>query len=303
MGNAFTAIAEEINAAYWNPAGFGFPCNYETKRQIMFGSENHNVWGFGPFGHKQIGYSHQLDHFAVIATTANIMDWGEVERTSETGESLGMIRPWDGVFGVSAGYRFSKGSAIGSTLKYSWSNLGGFFRSPSDLVSPRTFALDLGFLQKEVLGFLNWGVVAQNMGPAIVMGDVGQSYAIPFVARSGVAADLVFRPVRLLLSYDASRGFEKDNRLGPPDPFYYAVISTLRDETWKEGWKQVTQTIGMELELGGSVSIRAGRDITESLHKWTDNLQMGFGFRCRDASFDVTLFPIQGAFISVIYCF
>ena len=90
MGEVGTAIADDINAVYWNPAGLGFQTN---TRQIALSFSkwlpqfNADLfYSYGTYGQ----YVEALD--GTIAGTFIFMNLGEFTRTAEDGTELGKFR-------------------------------------------------------------------------------------------------------------------------------------------------------------------------------------------------------------------
>ena len=90
MGEVGTAIADDINAVYWNPAGLGFQTN---ERQIALSFSkwlpqfNADLfYSYGTYGQ----YVEALD--GTIAGTFIFMNLGEFVRTADDGTELGTFR-------------------------------------------------------------------------------------------------------------------------------------------------------------------------------------------------------------------
>jgi len=133
MGEVGTAIADDINAVFWNPAGLGFLDYYgsarEDEEEIPFRqfSLTYSRWlpqfnadlyyAYGTFGQ----YFEDLD--GTLAINFTFMNLGEFTRTLEDGTVKGTFQSNE--FAVSVGYGtiIATDMSIGFQLRYSQSNL------------------------------------------------------------------------------------------------------------------------------------------------------------------------------------
>lgn len=188
------ALADDPDAAYWNPGGLGF-------QRTLGGSQSYAPWlpGLYPGMH----YAHGSYGFGLPATgakqqRANVgINWtylttGETDVINEQGQFLGRYTSWDGAFGIHVGLALTSELGVGANLKYVHS------KHTSDWVwetmpelgisaggSGSGFAADLGALYKP-WPFLNVGLSVANLGPDFTYEAPVESDPMPRLLRAGV---------------------------------------------------------------------------------------------------------------------
>jgi hypothetical protein len=189
MGDVGTAIADDINAIYWNPAGLGFKSyvNPEAEfqedlipyRQVAL---TYSKWlpqfnadlfySTASFGH----YFASLD--GTVAASFVFMNLGEFTKTDEQGREKGKFISNEWTLGVSYGTQITNDLAFGFQLKYIHSNLTPKSANDGsgDAGTGQSGALDLGLLWKpsklDIFGWdiskkLSLGINIQNIGPKV----------------------------------------------------------------------------------------------------------------------------------------
>lgn len=196
MGDVGTAIADNINAIYWNPGGLG----YQQKQQVAL---NYSKWlpqfnadlayVYGTYG----TYIKDLD--GTIAINATVMNLGLFDRTDESGNKLGTFRSVEFAFGLAYGTMIGEDVGAGVQLKYIQSNLapavagqtapgvgvsGGF--DFGVLWKPKDLDLGGGFDLSERF---NFGVNLQNVGPKMTYRN--ESDPLPTMLKIGTAVTVV----------------------------------------------------------------------------------------------------------------
>ena len=256
MGEVGTAIADDINAVYWNPAGLGFQSN---ERQIALSFSkwlpqfNADLfYSYGTYGQ----YVEALD--GTIAGTFIFMNLGEFQRTASDGTQLGTFRSNEFSIGVSYGTRLSDDVTAGVQIKYVQSNLAPAGAQQASAGVGISGAFDLGFMWKpaklSLLGanldnVLSLGINLQNVGPKMTY--LNESDPLPTMLRTGIALKLVEDEFNdLLVSMDLGKLLVRRDSLGS-DPIPQSFISA-----WGQGG--IEMGLGMEYVYDQAVSLRGG---------------------------------------------
>ncbi|RMF61402.1 MAG: hypothetical protein D6748_01745 [Calditrichaeota bacterium] len=174
MGEAYTAIAQNSNGIYYNPAGMGFGLNREL---LLFHSEwfediaMENMTFFYPFTTRWsvatgISYLHmpELTRYEVDPTTGGPLENGK-------------FSVYNMVITTGIGFRVTDNLAIGTNFK--------FFQDQLESVKASGVAFDLGILAR--LPGYQWsvGMAIQHLGPAVKYLDALEK--LPLTYRAGVA--------------------------------------------------------------------------------------------------------------------
>jgi hypothetical protein len=139
LGSAFTALADDISALYWNPAGVALAGDRQAMvSYIDYMADTRHVWvGFAtPFGagDKAIGF--QVGSFGFS---------DQAEYTVDQPEGTGRTYSVDmSVIGLTYSQQFSDRFSFGATGKYISENLAG--------ANASTFAVDIGTTYHSELG-------------------------------------------------------------------------------------------------------------------------------------------------------
>jgi len=213
MGGVMTAIADESDAAYWNPGGLGF-------QRSLGGTLTLANWLPGLY--KGMYYAYLSTGFtpswtpwqgASVNGGINItyLSTGEMDVVNERGDFLGRYTAWDGAFGVHGGVKLSDQWGVGINLKLVHS-----FLVPEWVwkVMPElgiesggtgtTAASDIGILYRPIEP-VSLGLCFGNIGPGISYTSSGESDPLPAMLRLGASYTLFDSKnskVRLALELD-----------------------------------------------------------------------------------------------------
>lgn len=231
MGGAFVAVADDVNAIYYNPAGmvtapksqFGF---------LRYGFETLDVET------NHVSYLHRLSTDASVGVALGLTTNDNNLFTSYSGV-LGANRPVVGgsftekQTGVLISYaqRTNEKTTVGATARYLSHKLPGN--------SETGFGLDLGLLHRANRN-LNLGVNLQNLIPT----DLGPDQ-IPFNAKLGAAYTTSDGNLLVAADYNTDNGGNGDGTLN--FGLEYKVLPELR---LRAGSQQDDFTLGMGLEWG-----------------------------------------------------
>lgn len=190
MGEAFTAVADDLNALYWNPAGLagqGQAVIGVTHQEAYEGLQ-HEFVGFAqptvlrPGGRRERAPYGQAWGVGLIILNVP----GDLERRSgvnEGGVALGQITSPEGTFGATD-------MALGGSYAFqanrdSWGASARYIRQAIDNHVAQTGALDLGWKRAEVLPNLTLGAALLNLGPGLRFRQ--NWYPLPLTPKVGAA--------------------------------------------------------------------------------------------------------------------
>ncbi len=193
MGGAFTALADDASAIYYNPGGLAFL--EETHVTLM-----HANWLPGLYPGMYYEYAagtHQIRNQGSFGLNVIYLTTGETEVINERGEYLGRYTTFDVSPGVAYGFPVlpNLGAGFGAKFIYSFLVPGWVFDVMPELGlkggTGITWALDFGLLYKP-WRFLNLGVSLANIGANISYTSSGESDPLPRTLRLSAA----YFPVR-----------------------------------------------------------------------------------------------------------
>ena len=181
ISGAFTALSDDENALFYNPAGL-----INLKSGIT--SLNHTEW-FEDIRIDNISFGYQInDQFGIGAGFSHMWMPG-LEARDELGNPLGTINVASSVLDVGAAYRFNAAFSMGLGIKY--------FQDKLADVSASGVGFDLGMLLKTSVRGLSFGLSAQNLGAKVTYDQEKQP--IPFTIRGGVAYQFFNPDLNLML--------------------------------------------------------------------------------------------------------
>ncbi|HOP08257.1 MAG TPA: PorV/PorQ family protein [candidate division Zixibacteria bacterium] len=193
MGDAYSAVAENVDAAYWNPAQL----TYMSNSQVTLG---HFEW-YQDISVEQGAAGFNVNENLSMAFSMIYVGYGEIAATDYNGPTGEQITAYDWAAGLSAGYRLSDMFAFGLTAKY--------INQQLDDISAGTYAFDMG-------GSANFGRVTvagvvANVGPDLEFDGVAEP--LPTSARLGLAVrffdDMLTTSVELDNQFDGDLTFRQ----------------------------------------------------------------------------------------------
>ncbi|MFZ5979334.1 MAG: PorV/PorQ family protein, partial [Candidatus Zixiibacteriota bacterium] len=187
MGGAFTGLADDESALYYNPAGIA---SLEGNRFI---ADYHNY--FMDLQSGFLGFIKQLDEKKFLAGYINYLNYGDFIRTDELGNITG-----DGQFS-GGDFLIASSFAVKYNESYMFGVTGKFIYEKLDEFSATGIALDLGGKYTSNRGRYRAGIAVQNLGIQLsALGDTDEKYDLPITVRGGLAVKP--REVKLVLSGD-----------------------------------------------------------------------------------------------------
>ncbi len=259
LGSAYTAIADDVTALHWNPAGL----SGMTKREV---SAMHAEL-YAETRYDFIGYAHPTS-LLNMGISAVYLTQGSIDGRSVSGSKTGDFSANDLLVTLGAGKMMIGNAAVGANLKLIQSQIAGS--------SARGFAFDLGTSFKPVLPMvgsnIKLGLALQNIGPR--MNFSNESYDLPLTA----AAGLGYQPFNsLLLSVDVKRHiYESRTLLSIGTEFSPLSLISLR-----AGY----------ISGAGSRSDVLERSNVQSQLSGLSGLGMGMGFKLGWGSLDYAFTP------------
>ncbi len=167
MGGAFTAMADGVDAPYWNPAG---AAGLEY-REFNIG---HFSW-YQDISLNHGSFAMPLTQNVGLALSATFVDYGKIEGYDQYGSSTGDLTAGDWAAGVTLGAEITEQFRAGITGKYINQKLAD--------ISASGFAADFG-VSLQVSKF-NFAATAANIGTPMKFETVSEK--LPAAVRFGIA--------------------------------------------------------------------------------------------------------------------
>jgi len=269
MGRAFTAVANDANAIWWNPGGLAFARGHDislTYSQLVPGLADDVNWSYP-------SYVQHVEGWGGLGFSMAYLNYGKSEATDEDGNVTGEFTSYEIVPGIAYGTELGDNLGFGVTLKLIHVDL-----APSAVTLDQkngrgtTFAADLGALWKMPAMKASFGAALSNLGPDISYIDADQADPLGRNIRVGAAYTPIETDVhRVLLAADASR--------------FLIPGRTLAVDVWNAG---------AEYEFNRLIALRAGY-ISDPRGDITD-FTFGMGLNYRGIKFDYASIP-QSSFL------
>ena len=163
MGGAFVAIANDVTAAFWNPAGL----SRLAKNEFIV---NHAAWLIGT-NLNWAGLVYKIDADNAVAVSVNQLDYGSEDITTEM-QPMGTGQQWDAQ-DISVGLTYARNLtdrfSIGGTFKYIQQRIW--------MESATSFAFDVGLLFTTQYQGLRIGMDIANFGTELKL--EGENLLLP----------------------------------------------------------------------------------------------------------------------------
>jgi long-subunit fatty acid transport protein len=170
MGSAFTGLANDESALYYNPAGI---MTFEENRFIL-GYHNY----FVDMQSGIAGYIRPLNESFSVAAWLSYLNYGEFIETNGSGDTLGTFGGGNLVTAVTVGYRQNYNLTFGGTVKFIYERVHEF--------SATGIAVDIGVRYTDDRDRRSVGLMIQNLGTQF-SGLGPEKDRLPLVVRGGVA--------------------------------------------------------------------------------------------------------------------
>jgi len=205
MGEAYTSIADDATAIYWNPAGLG-----QVDRLEFTGMQN--FWLLD-MSHQYLALAVPLA-FGTIGVSGAYSSSGTLDRY-ENFQKTGEFTAYDAAGTVGYGLRAGP-VRVGLSAKY--------IQSKIDDKQAQTVAGDAGVLCRfeTSSGYVGLGLAVQNVGPGLEF--VEKSDPLPLNLKLGLAAKIG----QVVLAVDANKPRDNSVRLGAGAEVVIAGLLALR---------------------------------------------------------------------------
>jgi hypothetical protein len=233
MGGAFTAVAEGLDAIYYNPAGLGF------SPRTMAGASYKSLSLDRHFGHVAFAFPVR-DEAAMAASWLNF-GVSDVVSRGQSRQVLGDINNSSNAFELSFAKGISEIISVGGKLRY--------IQEKFDDLSSFTIGMDLGAITRPYK-YVSLGAVFQNIGSKHQWngGDYwsqGTTYeeSFPLVMKFGAAGNLVDGKLIPAIDLETSDNGELKFRGGAEFWYTKKVTRRVEDEYEEDVFFEVEEDV------------------------------------------------------------
>lgn len=228
MSEAYTAVAADASATYWNPAGL-VSASFSN---VLF---HHNEWIEGIRG-----------EFAALSFVREKSAWGIHVRSFNIGDIPVRVIPSENPLektsahylsaGLSYARRLSASLDVGATVKYLFEKIY--------VESSTGFALDVGMMYRSPFPNLRFGFVLQNLGKMNAL--YAEKTSLPQISRLGVLYDfpLTSRNIAARAAVDLVKPSQENVRLHLGGEFVLWKQIALR-AGFMEGYEAKSYSFGI----------------------------------------------------------
>jgi hypothetical protein len=212
MGEAFSALADDITAVYWNPAGL----IQLTKPEI---STMYNDW-FEGIGHGFLGFAFPTSRRRAMGFSIIHVGVGKIPGYAQIGEdhyeSTGNFYARDTAFAFTYATVLTEAISFGMNIK------GIVQKIENEEAS--SFAIDLGQLYQPPIDGLTLSAVVQNIGPRIKYSVEGDK--LPLTLKFGSVYRVRVQP--LTITCDLTKPIDNDWKINLGMELWFKDIIALR---------------------------------------------------------------------------
>jgi len=230
MGESFCAVADDINALYWNPTGIA----QIKERQATF---MYSDW-LEEIKYNYLAYVHPTQIMGgIMGGAITLLDSGSIDKygdnPSATDFKQGTFDGKDIAVAVSYAKELIPNCSLGATLKYIQMKIDG--------KKSTGFGLDVGCLYKPQIANLTLGIAMQNLGPKL-KAFVSEKDELPLNFKVGGAYKLLDNA--LTLSLDINFPTDNDTNFNLGGEYWIKEMVAIRagyksltkDELKSSGW-------------------------------------------------------------------
>lgn len=259
MGQAFTAVADDASAVYWNPAGLNQMQGSEIAAEydVFIETVTYNYFNAG----------FKMGNDFSLGLGGKFLGTGLENEVNQAGVTTGATfgENYDDI-DVAAAYRLSYSFDVGITAKYITETLAS--------TSASTVAVDIGLLYKSPIPHLKFGLDIQNLGPGLTFVSVPDP--LPLTFKLGAAYEMFDDSFTMACDVD----FPNDDAVAASVGGEYWYKNTLAGRFGYQFQGSIDQN---QLGIGGQAGLYLGAGVKISLFKtnfgfdyaWTDQGILG----------------------------
>lgn len=190
LGGAYTAMADDISAIFWNPAGIA----YAEGGHIFL---NQTMW-IADINVNSAALTYGYGNWGIFGLSFAAADWGTFHGTQLSTGGTGFIEtgdfsPTDWSMGISYAKQISNAFAIGGNVKYLYEKLGTGFEgtqaNPQEYTAKMSlFAFDIGTFYYTGFKDLRFAMSFQNFSGEKKYRE--EFFPLPLTFRFGIAMDV-----------------------------------------------------------------------------------------------------------------
>lgn len=201
LAGAMTGLADDAEAAYWNPGGLAYQKGIRALGALY--SWLPDIHPGMLYGYTSLGYGFPAlrrdDVGMYLGVSTSYLSLGETDVVNERGDYLGTYSTYRFAAGPHCAIRLHEQVGVGLAVKVVRSFLGpDWYRGQDDLWwrgidhpgSGVTVAVDIGVLYRPVKA-VSIGLALANLGPGISYTSSGESDLMPSILRLGACATVV----------------------------------------------------------------------------------------------------------------
>ncbi|MFH1352176.1 MAG: PorV/PorQ family protein [bacterium] len=206
LGEAFSAVADDVNAMHWNPAGLAQIDDSQA-------SISHNTW-FTDITEQTVSYAQPSGKTDSLGVSVRYIHMGKIESFDKDDIQLEDAEAYSLAFILAGSRKFSEKFYSGSNIK--------IIQRKLDEESALGVALDFGFLYKP--GLLQLGLAVQNLGTGGAF--ISEADSLPVNIKTGIACRLFEK--KLILGLDFNMPSDENSYAGLGAEYSLGSILLLR---------------------------------------------------------------------------
>ncbi len=239
MGGAFSGVADDINALYWNPAGLSQVENVTINPAQVQHFENANFNYVGLVYPLDEMRSANIKDLGTLGFSISLFDLGEFIGRDETGDNINNFKCQDRIINISYGKSVTDRLSLGIN--------GKFIAQEIESYKAEGYAFDVGGLYNTSIDNFSFGFCIQNLGNKIKFIEAENS--LPLNIKLGFAYKMFNK--NLILAMDINKPINNFYRINTGAEWWLANVLALRI-----GYKS-------RYDLGDGISAGAGLSIKQ----------------------------------------